>query len=657
MRRALLGLCWFSLAACQCTPGVVPPPPRDDDGGVTACISGATALALSPAAPSLTLTGGAAATQKFTATATYGDGSTRDATQAVNWSVARADGAPAGSIALDGTFTSAPGIGGVVTVSATDGCVSASTDVTLSLGTVVINDPGPAITTRFDGPVVTGMPSKSPVIVYPNTETRFPVNIYKVLFQWRKNGNDYFRLTFDGPGSKTIVYSDGAHTSCTSANPAAGCYESDLAAWQAIAASNAGQTVTVTIDGVAPGDAKHYQSDPIVIGFSKRPVPGAIFYWSTTAAGIRRATVSDYAPEPYAVAKPTPTQLPRSGAVKCVACHTVSRDGKKMIAATEAASAGSVFVYDVTLQSPPNDYINVGVSRKGHEFGTLSPDNTRAVATNAGSMSEYDVSGPGPQGTKVADLPLNGRGTHPDWSPKGDELVYATGAGDGPTDAGLAVIAYQGSGAWGAVRILAPSKGRTNLFPNYSPDGEWVVYSRGIKGGHGDLTAQLMVIKADGSAGGDGVELIRANRWVNNQVTTGQYENNQPTWAPPGDLYWVAFNSLRPYGVVFPNGGTQQIWVAAIDPAKLAAGGDPSFPAFRFAFQGLNENNHRAFWTLDVRVPDGGILIEDPGDGGVCLPLGAACNQTSGADCCAPNFCDVVRDGGTGDECQFVNIN
>src|SRR5439155_2222341 len=120
----------------------------------------------------------------------------------------------------------------------------------------------------------------------------------------------------------------------------------------------------------------------------------------------------------------------------------------------------------------------------------------------------------------------------------------------------------------------------------------------------------------------------------NSALTAGQHENNMPTWAPPGDLHWVAFNSVRPYGVVFPAGGTQQIWVAAIDPSKLgqrgADGGmiDPSFPAFRFAFQGLTENNHRAYWTLDVRQET---------DAGVCKSLGSVC--ATGTDCCTGLVC------------------
>ena len=143
---------------------------------------------------------------------------------------------------------------------------------------------------------------------------------------------------------------------------------------------------------------------------------------------------------------------------------------------------------------------------------------------------------------------------------------------------------------------------------------------------------------------------------MNNQVTTGQFENNQPTWAPPGDLEWVAFNSLRPYGVVFPNGGTQQIWVAAIDRSRLDAGVDPSYPAFRFAFQRL-ENNHRAFWTRDVRVPqpsDGGDSEADAGfpDAGMCLNVNDTCSQVSGAECCSGLVCDVGPDGGY--DCRVI---
>jgi hypothetical protein len=132
----------------------------------------------------------------------------------------------------------------------------------------------------------------------------------------------------------------------------------------------------------------------------------------------------------------------------------------------------------------------------------------------------------------------------------------------------------------------------------------------------------------------------------------GQTENSQPTWAPPGDLYWVAFNSQRAYGVV-SNGGTQQIWVAAVDPSKLTGTGDPSFPAFRLQFQGLAEDNHRAFWTLDVRDnPDGGAPPPDMASPGgdmarMCIAAGLTCDPILDTCCGAGSHCDTSDNGQT----------
>src|SRR6185436_19694493 len=96
----------------------------------------------------------------------------------------------------------------------------------------------------------------------------------------------------------------------------------------------------------------------------------------------------------------------------------------------------------------------------------------------------------------------------------------------------LRVIGYD-AGTWGASRSLVAAAGLTNLFPSYSPDGAYVAYARG-KGGHGDKTFQLWLIKADGTQAP--VELVTANRIVNSAPTLGQHENTMPTWAPPGDL-------------------------------------------------------------------------------------------------------------------------
>jgi hypothetical protein len=618
----------------------------------------------------------------FTATATV-NGASANVTSQVTWRATRDDDSPAGTV-TNGQLNTAAGVGGTVTVTATDGCLQATATVTVTLDVVLPSSDGGVVAGDFGGTVDTTTTASLPRIVYPHDGTRFPRNIYKVLFQWQRAGHSRFRLTFSGPGSTTTVLTDGRHPRCPGAND--GCWEADASAWLAIAGSNAGAEVTLQVDGVSTAGGTVFRGPPITIGFSKRDVRGAIFYWSTTSAGIRRATVSDNAPEPYIVGKPVPSVLSDQSRVQCVACHTVSRTGKKLFAGTKTSIKTGLFVYDVTLTPPPIPLIRDEIYNRDKGFGTFSPDDARVVATVGDKLVEFDST----NAQRIVELPVP-RGTNPDWSPLGHELVYSNQGGDSPGNAALSVISRGADGGWHSPRVLIPfATNQSCLFPSYSPQGDQIAFVRG-RGGHGDRTFQLWLVGADGGAL---TELLNANRKVNNclgiacdsqGMTNGQYENTMPTWAPPGDLDWVAFNSMRPYGVVFPQGGTQQIWVAAIDRSKLgqrhADGGlvDPSYPAFRFAFQDLNENNHRAYWTLDVRMEqDAGqpmcvpvdqactansrccepnvcqptseltFACQPPGsfDAGACLPLGTSCSQVGGPGCCDLGVCDEAGDGG-----------
>jgi hypothetical protein len=474
--------------------------------------------------------------------------------------------------------------------------------------------------------------------VYPSDQTRFPRNVYRTLFQWYSEGFTEFRLIYKGPNSTVTVYTDGVHVLCNAANPPAGCWEVNEVAWSYIAGSNAGATATWTVDALdtttTPPTVR--RSDDIEIGFSKQDVEGAIFYWSTTSAGVRRGKISKQDPEDYIVGDP-PTTYPDGDAVKCVACHVVSRDGKYMAAPVDATSGKSLWILEVTEDAPPTPLVKEVANTEGHGFATISPDNERVVAAWKGAMWMIDRA----TGAFINDLPLNGlQGTHPDWSPLGDEVVFATEDGDAPANASLARISYTAD-AWGQpVVFLPPPSGKTNLFPMFSYNGEWIAFSQG-KGGHGDVEAQLMVMA---SQNGTPIELINANRVTSNQMTDGQYQNSQPTWAPPGDYEWIAFNTKRAYGVVLP-AGTQQIWVAAIDPERAKTGQDPSFPAFRVPFQGLYENNHRAYWTLDIGDGGGGSGGGGPGCSDI-LGEGAPCDPVN--DCCqAGTTCDTNDNGET----------
>ena len=523
-------------------------------------------------------------------------------------------------------------------------------------GVMTLSEPAPGMYTvgmPSDPGSWAGMPAtggNAPVIIYPSDQTRFPRNIYRTLFQWKSQGYGQFRLTFTGPRTTVQAFTDGKHQQCTAAGAA--CWEADEQSWFLIASGNAGSTVTLTVDGLDPSTtpATVRRSSVITIGFSKQNVEGAIFYWSTTVAGIRRASVSAAVPENYLAGKPPTTYATPADSVKCAACHVVSRDGKYMVAPVEAMSGGSLWITEVTKMAPPTPLVKNIPNTKGHGFATISPDDSRVVAAWGGKMWLLDRA----TGNKLSDIALGGlQATHPDWSPDNSQLVFATGNGDAPGGAGLATVSWNGS-TWGQPAVIVEGSGKkmmmppggmqvggSNLFPMHSPDGKWIAFSRG-KGGHGDLSAALWVV---GAKGGAPVELTNANRVVSNQTTDGLSENNQPTWAPPGDYHWIAFNSQREYGLVSPK-GTQQIWVAAVDPAKLGGGADPSYPAFRLQFQGLTEDNHRAYWTLDVR--DTPVTPPPPTpDAGMCVATGAKCDPVADTCCERGVRCDSQDDGMT----------
>jgi dipeptidyl aminopeptidase/acylaminoacyl peptidase len=368
-------------------------------------------------------------------------------------------------------------------------------------------------------------------------------------------------------------------------------------------------------------------------------VKGAIFYWSTTAKGIRRANIAASAPENYLTGLPS-TVYPVDNKVKCVACHVVSRDGKYLLGAVDAEEAKGLWITEVTVDAPPDPLVTDIDGTKGHGFATISPDDARVIASWGDKTWLLDRA----TGAFQANVPTGGAATHPDWSPDNTQIVFARGKGDNPTGAALFTLPYLGGTSWGALSTLVPANGQSNLFPMFSADGKWVAYARGKGGSHGDKTLQLHIVSG---AGGTPVELTAANRVVSNRMTDGQHQNSQPTWAPTGDFYWVAFNSHREYGVVRA-AGTQQIWVAAVDPARLDAGGaDPSYPAFRLQFQGLDEDNHRAFWTQDVRYPDP-PPPPPPMDGGTCIPHLEPCDPAGATPCCDANDrCDTRNDGET----------
>jgi hypothetical protein len=144
-----------------------------------------------------------------------------------------------------------------------------------------------------------------------------------------------------------------------------------------------------------------------------------------------------------------------------------------------------------------------------------------------------------------------------------------------------------------------------NFYPSFSPDGQWVVFTRTIGPGYSDPSAQTWVVKADGTM--PPIPLARANLGANLTSSWARWVPFAQTFgAVQEPMFYISFSSMRPYGVRMPALAKPQIWMAPFFPERARAGLDPSGPAFRLPFQDVTAGNHVAQWTQSVVTTSGG---------------------------------------------------
>ncbi|HEV8321337.1 MAG TPA: dickkopf-related protein [Myxococcota bacterium] len=590
-----------------CRPGAPPP------------LVGLTDLVVDP--PDVTLmalAGGTPVVQLFTATGTFDDGTSRDVTSEVGWAI---DNAALGAIGPTGAFATSNAAGGAALVAATSGTISGtamltvllSGEVTDPLATDLPADPA----SYFDPatPRMTGG-AAAPAIVYPNDETLFPQNIYRILFQWNEGtGNDLFRVTFTSPVTDVTVYTTFDR------------WEPDETIWGWLAVSNAGGSADVTVEGVDTTDPSVvWASATISIAFSVSAVQGAIYYWSTGTAAVMKGTLSAPAPDQFYGIPPDTT---------CVACHTVARNGTR---AAVGYGGHNLEVFDV-----PSRTVTIPAGTYDHSWATFNPDASLVLVAEGGTMRLLDaVTGvPVGAGDGVVPFPVAGLyPTMPDWAPSGDAVAVAASpsAADRHLNrASVYVIPYT-AGTWGAPWPLIASAGTddNNYYPSYSPDSAWVAYIHSEDNSDNQPTSRAMLVAA---AGGTSIDLARLNDEVNNTLGV-DLGNTMPTWAPTTSVgtNWIAFSSIRDYGKVLVGAGTDQLWVAGIDLGLAAAGADPSYPAFWLPFQDYLETNHRAYWAHDPTK-------KCPGGREYCDGLDNDCDGVVDEDCLPCKGTEICDDG------------
>jgi hypothetical protein len=475
--------------------------------------------------------------------------------------------------------------------------------------------------------------ANEPAIVYPSHETMFPVNVSRIRFEWAEPAADLlYELRFNGDETAVSIYTAGSSWSPTEEE------------WDWVAESNRGGAVAFTVTALDFDDpAQAWTSGAIDVFISEGAVPGAIYYWSTGTSGIMRARIEDSISQKFY----TDPDAPDSE--ECVACHTVSRDGRRMAMGYggEALRAIDIDTFDVLVPKPAQVERKVG-------WSTFSPDGELLLVSEKGVLRLLGTESGEPVGDNdgIVPLPAGKLANMPDWSALGDKVAFAMTEGRvGNKEieaASIAVIDYD-AGAWGEVTVLVESQGGedNNFFPAWSPDSAWIAYVNAQQKSKDAVTATIRMISADGSSSR---ELTRLNERVNDENGIVDIGNAMPRWAPstlPG-TFWLAFSSLRAYATLRPQDDKEdQIWIAAVDPATS---GDVSYAAFWAPFQSIEDGNHRAFWTVsDEDRQQQCLCVDICGDG-----IDNNCNGTADEAMC--NECGPVEicDDGIDNNCNCV---
>jgi WD40-like Beta Propeller Repeat len=495
----------------------------------------------------------------------------------------------AGGTAASGGASGASGSGGTISDGGLDGPYTGTTVTVIGSGADA-SAPG-----KFGG---ADDPSAKPTFVYPESGILVPPNMNSLEFHFIPGaGQTLFRFTFTSPTLQYVEY-----VGCTPL--ASGCvYKPDPQFWSKLANAARGMppvSYSVSgVDGASPGAIG--TSATQTIAFTNEDIVGGLYYWNT-AGVIQR----------YDFGKPNlPAELfmtpAMDGALTCVGCHALSRDGTKMLVGADIPAPAPYKIYDVATRTVLQAG---GKNLTGNSnFSAFSPDGTQLLFSSGSKIGWRDLTT-----GQIVNPTLIPVGAMPDWSPDGSMMVYAKPANamnlptPGITSASIELLHYDATNkVWGNPKTLVPFQGANNYYPAFSPAGNWIVFNRSPANNNSyangsvdpqnnpNPDGQLWAVPA---AGGAPIQLAQA---------TGTHPSSWPKWAPDvatyygGKVMWLTYSSSRPYGLRLANGQRTQLWMTAFDPDKAAHGKDPSFPSFWLPFQAISGGNEIAQWVTQVQ--------------------------------------------------------
>ena len=504
-------------------------------------------LVLSPPAPTVDVTNGNPVVQAFTAKLVHGDGTSEDVTATTTFSIDSVYGS------FLGPTLSATGPGsGVATIQASNGVVEGSAQITIYVHITRLDSSAPiGADSMFTGGTVNAL--YAPGLVYPDDQIVVPNNLGGFEVHWSDTqGNEVFELSMVSTYADLRVYYGGSPP-----------YFFDFTPDDWTAATTMQNEFAFNVRGVS-------SNRPGMIGagtarvakLTNEPISGGMYYWATEAAdgvsGVFRHDLS----QPTVPAEAFAT--PQSTSQACVGCHALSHDGTQMSITFGGDGPGTIMNVATETYLPANNYWNMA---------TFTADDSKLITVTNGQLNLRNVSDASIVGEPIV---TNGYASDPDLSHSGTMMAYAlaqTGESDFQLDnASIMTMSYDPTtNLFGApVPLITQQGAENNYYPSWSPDDQWMLFTKSTADSYNASTSELWVVKADGTQ--PPIKLTAANlgpgltnswsRWAPFQQTVG---------ASAEAMYWITFSSSRPFGVRLPNVGQPQIWMAPFYPDRAAA--------------------------------------------------------------------------------------